>query len=218
MAKNKLIRIILAGVVALVGLVLALVASRPPHQTAVAVLKSPVPAGTPIASSDLTQKSVSQAWAQAAHLLTVAQATGFRSQVALPVGVPIPSADRWQTHLPSGMVAWPVMTEEGDALGVHAGDRVAIMTSSGGSGAGTLDATGVRVLTVQVPAGTPNLQTEEAIVVVAPASAAAALTGISNPVFAVMAGHPAAQWNVGTSGTTSTSSSSSPSTSKTKKP
>ena len=217
MAKNKLIRIMLAGVVALVGLILAIIVSRPPHQVAVAVLKTPVPAGTAIPATALTHELVPQQWAQAAHLLTVAQATGFRSQVALPLGLPIPAADRWQTHLPAGMVAMPIITEEGDALGVVAGDRVAIMTpSTGGAAGGMLDATGVRVISVQVPAGAPNLQMTEDVVVVAPAGAAATLAGTTNPVLAVMAGHPATQWDIGptkTSSSTGTSSSSSAKTS-----
>ena len=208
--KSKLIRIVIAGAAALIGLVLAIVLSKPPHQVTVAVVKTPIAAGTPLTSANLTHESVAATWAQAAGLLTPQQAVGFRSAVALPVGVPIPVADRWSEHIGGANVALPLTISEGAAEGVQTGSFVAVYKTTSGGGAGSLMGTGVPVLAIYTPSGAPNPQTQEVVVLDVPAHVAASLVG-TTIALGVMAGHPATQWNMGGTGTISSTSSVSPS-------
>jgi hypothetical protein len=192
--KTKVVRLALAGLAVIVGFVVAIIMAKPPHQMTVAVVKVAVPAGTPFTDADLTTESVNATWAQAAHLLTPAEAVGFESAVTLPVGVPIPATDRWKETIGSGNVALPLTIAEGNAEGVEPGSIVAVYkTETSGVGAGALIGTGVHVLSVDVPSGTPNAQTDEVVVIDIPASYAASLVG-NSVVLALMSGNPATQW------------------------
>lgn len=201
--KAKFLRFVIAGLAAVVGLVLAVTIAKPPHEVSVAVLQAPIAAGVPITSADLSDQSVTTAWAKAAGLLTPSEAIGFTSAVALPVGVPIPAADRWVENIGSGKVALPLTVPEGNAQGVQTGSIVAVYkTTGGGNTAGDLLGTGVRVLAVDAPSGAPNPQTDEVVVLDVPATYAASMVGDS-VVLGLMAGNPATQWT-GTGGTLST--------------
>ncbi|MDA8205254.1 MAG: SAF domain-containing protein, partial [Thermaerobacter sp.] len=204
--KAKLLRFVMAGAAVITGFILAVTLARPPHLVKVAVLKAAVSAGTPLTSADLTSESVMNSWAKSAGLLSPTQAIGFRSAVALPIGVPIPASDRWSDSLGSGEVALPVTIPEGNAPNVQAGSIVAIYKiTSGGNGAGDLIGTGVHVVSVQAPSGAPNPQTDEVVILRMPSQYAPSIVG-NTVVLALMSGNPATQWMSGalTSGSSST--------------
>ncbi|WP_053958421.1 SAF domain-containing protein [Sulfobacillus thermosulfidooxidans] len=199
--NTKIVRLALAGGLAVGGLVIAGAAAKPPHQVTVAVLRDPLPANTPVTTSVIASESVPASWAQQEHLLTPSQAVGFESRTPLPAGVPLPAGNRAGFHLPPGIVALPVTLQEGAATGVVAGGRVAVYrTSVGSASAGELLGARVPVLEVLAPPGTPNPQTDEVVVLAVPVGVGASLVG-QTLVLAPMTTRAPAIWYTGGTGT-----------------
>lgn len=217
---KKIVKVVISGGIAAIGLLSTALLSAPPGETPVAVLAHPVLAGHPITAADLATEQVSTQWAKAVQLQTKAEAVGFVPQTDLPAGVPIPWGDRLNTTIQAGDVALPLSIEEGSAEGVGVNTRVAIYTPSQ-TGTGQLDASGVRVMAVDAPPGASSPQQTEIVVIQAPMKAAEAIVG-ETLVLAPMGGHPSAIWYVGATATTtpapqgsaSTSTSTAPSATK----
>lgn len=202
---KKIVKVLISGGVAAIGLLSTALLSAPPGETPVAVLAHPVLAGHPITSTDLATETVPIQWAKAAQLQTKAEAVGFVPQTDLPAGVPIPWGDRLNTTIRYGDVALPLSISQGSAEGVGVNTRIAIYTPSQ-TGSGQLDASGVRVLAVDAPPGASSPQQTEIVVIEAPMKAAEAIVG-ETLVLAPMGGHPSAIWYVGGAATTTEPSS-----------
>lgn len=211
---QKSIRIAVAAVVAVAGLGISLTLSSPPHQVPVAVLTKPALPGVAIPANALTTEKVPETWAQSSHLLSVAQVVGFIPSSALPAGVPLVMTERLNTVVPAQEVSLPLTLDEGNAEGVHPGSVVAIYTVPSGqqNGGGVLDATGVKVLNVIMPAGAPSATTSEVVLIEVPTTVAPALVG-QTLVMADMGGQPTTHWFVtGVTGSSSATAGSTTST------